>query len=42
MTDRQPTALNTVITMRYSLANHQGVVIREATAEEISSGRALE
>jgi hypothetical protein len=42
MTDKQPIALNTVITMLYSLANNQGVVIRKATTEGISSGRALE
>jgi hypothetical protein len=42
MTDKQPITLNTVIIMQYSLANDQGVVIRKATAEEISSGRALE
>jgi len=42
MKDKQPITLNTVITMQYSLANKQGVVIRKATTEKISSGRALE
>ena len=42
MTNTQPITLNTVITMQYSLANNQGVVIRKATTEGISSGRAPE
>jgi hypothetical protein len=42
MTNTQPITLNTVITMQYSLANIQGVVIRKATTEGISSGRAPE
>ena len=35
MADKQPIALNTVITMQYSLANDQGVVIREATSPPV-------
>jgi FKBP-type peptidyl-prolyl cis-trans isomerase SlyD len=35
MTDKQPITLNTVITMQYSLANDQGVVIREATSPPV-------
>jgi len=42
MTDKHAITLNTVITMQYSLANNQGVVIRKATTEGISSGRAPE
>ena len=35
MADKQPITLNTVITMQYSLANDQGVVIREATSPPV-------
>jgi len=35
MTDKQPITLNTVITMQYSLANDQGVVIREASSPPV-------
>jgi FKBP-type peptidyl-prolyl cis-trans isomerase SlyD len=35
MTDRQQITINTVITMQYSLANSQGVVIREATSPPV-------
>jgi FKBP-type peptidyl-prolyl cis-trans isomerase SlyD len=35
MTDKLPIAINTVITMQYSLANDQGVVIREATSPPV-------
>lgn len=36
MKEKQPIAVNTVITMQYSLANVQGVVIREATSPPVS------
>ena len=35
MTERQPIAVNTVITMQYSLANAQGVVIRDAASPPV-------
>jgi len=35
MTDKLPITLDTVITMQYSLANDQGVVIREATSPPV-------
>jgi len=35
MADKQPITLNTVITMQYSLANDQGVVIREANSPPV-------
>ncbi len=35
MTDKQPITNNTVITMQYSLASDQGVVIREATSPPV-------
>jgi FKBP-type peptidyl-prolyl cis-trans isomerase SlyD len=35
MTDKQPITLNTVITMQYSLANDQGVVIRDAASPPV-------
>ena len=35
MTDNQPITINTVITMQYSLANDQGVVIREANSPPV-------
>jgi FKBP-type peptidyl-prolyl cis-trans isomerase SlyD len=35
MADKQPVTLNTVITMQYSLANDQGVVIREANSPPV-------
>ena len=35
MADKQPITPNTVITMQYSLANDQGVVIREATSPPV-------
>jgi FKBP-type peptidyl-prolyl cis-trans isomerase SlyD len=35
MTDKQPITINTVITMQYSLANDQGVVIREASSPPV-------
>jgi FKBP-type peptidyl-prolyl cis-trans isomerase SlyD len=35
MTDKQPITINTVITMQYSLANNQGVVIRDANSPPV-------
>ena len=35
MKEKQPIALNTVITMQYSLANDQGIVIREAASPPV-------
>ena len=35
MADKQAITLNTVITMQYSIANDQGVVIREATSPPV-------
>jgi FKBP-type peptidyl-prolyl cis-trans isomerase SlyD len=35
MTGKQPITINTVITMQYSLANDQGVVIREANSPPV-------
>jgi len=35
MTGKQPITINTVITMQYSLANDQGVVIREASSPPV-------
>jgi FKBP-type peptidyl-prolyl cis-trans isomerase SlyD len=35
MTDKQQITINTVITMQYSLANSQGVVIREAASPPV-------
>ncbi len=35
MTDRQQITRNTVITMQYSLANSQGIVIREASSPPV-------
>jgi FKBP-type peptidyl-prolyl cis-trans isomerase SlyD len=36
MKEKQPIAVNTVITMQYSLANAQGVVIRDAASPPVS------